>query len=923
VSVRCRLLRPIGPGVRLALLIALLAAPAWSQTTRAPEANDTALPRAAADAPALPAPPQPARVPTVQAPSIPSPTPPPGVQPASPQTGPATGVAVEPVLSPVQPPPPAPVPPLVRALPSFDDILEPIARSSAALEVLEKQVDRFKTSESGLSQQRGDIDAVILDMDKTGDSLGPQIAAVRVQLEKLGAAPKEDQPGEAAPIAAERTRLISVSTTLEGAFKSTELIKVRARQLIARVQDLRHGLFAQNLFQRTASPLRPDVWRQIAIAYPSALIQLQAVSGTWSAIIKGHPNEALAVFGAVIATFSILWIITRRAILRLLPAAPIRPPTFTLRAATATLAAPLYAAPGAAAAVVAYAGMEAADLIYSRVDALTEQLLQGALIYVVVSALGRAILEPSRSAWRLIALSDRSARVLSGSVRFIALVYMVDLIVNDVIRLLVLPLPFTVALSFITSLAFAVLLVRVVLTPFANPVPGASSGTAEPAIEVAGLDPADDPSRPRPGSLRPRWLKVPLLLMALLIVVSAFAGYVAFARFVAGQVVITGSAVVLVTLLHLAITTFARSTASAATVAGSMLKQGLGLDDGQRRAAGRALSAVLHVVLALVTLPAVLLAWGFSLEDVGSGLKSAVFGFQLGHFKISLANIALAISMTVGLLFATRLLQRWLQSGVLRADRMDQGIANSIHQGVGYFGIGLAALAGVSFGGIDITNLAILAGALSVGIGFGLQSIVNNFVSGLILLVERPIKVGDWIQVKGGEGHVRSISVRSTEIETFDRASLIVPNSELISNVVVNLTHRNALGRVAVKVSTSYKTDPDRVLAVLADVANSSPLIMQHPAPLISFDHFGADGLEFSIRVVVADVNKAYGVHTRLRSAIFKAFQANGIEFPTAERDIYLRDLDGVKGLIARVLEERARTAAASSSAPPVNRSDS
>ncbi len=799
-----------------------------------------------------------------------------------------------------EPPSAAPVP---LALPSFEEILEPITRANAAIELIAKQIERFKTSESGLAQQRTDLDSVLSDIEQVGAGLGPRLDSVRLQAEKLGPSPKPEQPEEAAPIAAERARLVSMSTTLEGAYKSTELIKVRARQLIARAQELRQGLFAQNLFQRTASPLLPGVWQQIGVALPSAMVQFNGVFGTWWGIVRGHPLEALLVFGLAGLTYLVGRLIARRSLSRLMPDIAGRPPSFTKRAAAASVAAPLYALPGVAAVLVAYVGLGSADLIYSRVEAFVEQLLQGSVIYLVIVALARAILEPRRPVWRLMNLSNGASRALLSSTGWIALVYVIDLVLKDILRLLALPLPFTVALSFATSLAFAALLLRVVMTPF-HSAPGTMT-----ALDGPGGDPAASP--PPLTRWQPRWLKIPLLGVAIVIAASTFAGYVAFGRFIAGQVVITGSAAVLVGLLHLAIKALTRSASNDSTLLGVLLGQGLSLTMEQRRGVGYMLSAVLHAVLALITVPAVLLALGFSLDDVSSGLKSAVFGFQLGHFKISLAQILLAIGLFVGLLFVTRLLQRWLQSGVLRAERMDPGIANSIHQGVGYTGIGLATLAAVSYGGIDITNLAILAGALSVGIGFGLQSIVNNFVSGLILLVERPIKVGDWIVVKGGEGHVRSISVRSTEIETFDRASLIVPNSELISNVVVNWTHRNALGRIAIKVNTSYKSDPDHVLAVLATVAKASTQILQQPAPLITLDHFGNEGLEFTMRVVVADINKALGVQTNLRAAIFKAFVAEAIEFPTAERDIYLRDLDGVKSLVARVLEERARGAAA------------
>ena len=182
----------------------------------------------------------------------------------------------------------------------------------------------------------------------------------------------------------------------------------------------------------------------------------------------------------------------------------------------------------------------------------------------------------------------------------------------------------------------------------------------------------------------------------------------------------------------------------------------------------------------------------------------------------------------IALLFATRLIQRWMREQALQQSRMDPGIANSIDTVVGYAGIALAALLAISYAGLDITNLAIVAGALSVGIGFGLQSIVNNFVSGLILLIERPIKVGDRIVVGDQQGHVRRISVRATEIETFDRASLIVPNSELITGRVLNWTHRDSLGAVNVKVGVGYDADPEQVIAILKKCAEEHPAGAAH-----------------------------------------------------------------------------------------------
>ena len=172
---------------------------------------------------------------------------------------------------------------------------------------------------------------------------------------------------------------------------------------------------------------------------------------------------------------------------------------------------------------------------------------------------------------------------------------------------------------------------------------------------------------------------------------------------------------------------------------------------------------------------------------------------------------------------------------------------DSIRTGVGYVGICAAALIAMSYAGFNLSNLAIVAGALSVGIGFGMQSVVSNFVSGLILLAERPIKVGDLVVAAGEEGYVRKISVRSTEIETFDGANVLIPNSFFISEKVKNWTLRNNTGRITIHVSVPHGTDPRQVTAILQQVAKAHPAIMRTPAPFIDFEDFGAGTFDFKL----------------------------------------------------------------------------
>lgn len=292
-----------------------------------------------------------------------------------------------------------------------------------------------------------------------------------------------------------------------------------------------------------------------------------------------------------------------------------------------------------------------------------------------------------------------------------------------------------------------------------------------------------------------------------------------------------------------------------------------------------------------------------------SGLRRLAADIEVGGIRIPLLRILGALAVFVAAVALTRLVRRWIDRAVPAAG-VDAGVRHSVLAVLGYAGYALAAVVAVAMAGLDITNLAIVAGALSVGIGFGLQSIVNNFVSGLILLVERPLKVGDWVIVKDREGIVRRISVRATEIETFDRASVIVPNSDLVGGTLVNLTHRGSAGRLVVKVRVSYRADPERVMDLLADAAASTPGLLADPPPRVSIDALGPDGMELAVQVVLADIRGRIDVQTQLRLRILKALQAAGIEISHAQSDVHLRDLDGIRQLVTQALAQRAARAA-------------
>ncbi|PID33625.1 MAG: hypothetical protein CR955_01610 [Thiotrichales bacterium] len=290
---------------------------------------------------------------------------------------------------------------------------------------------------------------------------------------------------------------------------------------------------------------------------------------------------------------------------------------------------------------------------------------------------------------------------------------------------------------------------------------------------------------------------------------------------------------------------------------------------------------------------ALMYIWGSSQQHISSLLNTLKSGIQVGSMNFDLLNIVYALLVLIITLGLLPYVKNNLVTSWLKHSNLSRGAKEATQTLVGYVGVAIAILWALFILGVNFQNIAIIAGALSVGIGFGLQNIVNNFVSGLILLFERPIRRGDWIVVGSTEGYVRDISIRSTTIQTFSRADVIVPNSELISNQVTNWMLTNNIGRLVAPIGVAYGSDVNKVIDILTSIAKEHPdVIADQPNYRIRalFLSFGDNSLNFELRCYVRNVDDRILILSDINLSIDKAFREAGIEIPFPQRVLHMQN---------------------------------
>lgn len=290
-------------------------------------------------------------------------------------------------------------------------------------------------------------------------------------------------------------------------------------------------------------------------------------------------------------------------------------------------------------------------------------------------------------------------------------------------------------------------------------------------------------------------------------------------------------------------------------------------------------------ILGILTLLAV---WGVSVDLLIAKIKSFLVGFNIGGIHISITSILLGIISFFILLSLFKMLKNSFINGNLSKIEMTDGLRNSVVSSIGFLGFIISGILAIAVMGGSLSSIAIIAGALSFGVGLGLQNMVSNLAAGMTILWERPIKIGDWVVINGQEGIVKQINMRSTELETFDKSTVIIPNSDILSKSLTNYTYSGKLGRVVIKVGVGYDSDVKQVMEELIKIAGTNPHVLLTPAPAVNFSNLGDNSLDFQLNCFTSDVFNRSAISDDLREKIINRFRELNIDIPFPQRTVHL-----------------------------------
>ncbi len=717
-------------------------------------------------------------------------------------------------------------------------------------------------------------------------ALQPELDQFDARLAQLGPA---EEAGEDAAIIQLRQRLERERGRIDAEIKRGKLLAEDARQLGESIEKRRARQFGQQLGRKVASPLSPALWQQFATHLPDDLARLrslyrQARAGLLGAVERhgwGIPLAGLGVALLLVLPLR-LWL---RRLGRRYAASPHAPAGRLRRTGLAVWLLLVGTLLPGVAAMVLVGGLHAVDAIPPRLEAVAGVFILASFVAAFIAAVASSQLLPRRPSWRLLDIDDPAAARLQQFAWGAALLTWVSLLLRDINRAARTSDVVTVMLDGLIALTWVALIMGVLTT--------LAGLHRRRAVAAARIERQEGASGKPPGRApRSGWLVLARLggyLTVLAALVASLLGYLNLALFIAQQMLWVTAVVLATTLLLKFADDLALWLLAPHSTFGRLLRLSTGMPAARLEQGGVLLSAALRVLLVLAGISALVAPFGNASALYG-GMETLLSGVTVGGHLLRPSTVFWALVVLLLGLAVMRVVQRWLVDTWLPKTGLDAGARNSISTVAYYLGIVLAVLWSLATLGIGFEKLALLASALSVGIGFGLQAITQNFVSGLILLAERPVKIGDWVKIGDLEGDIRRISVRSTEIQVGDRSTLIVPNSELITKTIRNMTAADALGRIQLQFSVPLGTDVAMLRGLLLDIYAANPTVLEQPAPSVFIDSISGGLVAINSFAYVPTSRNVYGTRSELLFELLQQVAAHDIRMVTPTEIRVLQD---------------------------------
>lgn len=703
------------------------------------------------------------------------------------------------------------------------------------------------------------------------------LADTRKLLAPLEIRPGADAPPESDAVKQERQRLTEQATISEGRVKQGEVVVARADQLLERLTKRRSAVVLQTLLHRDVPPLSRKVLTKLGPEVSASVQSLSSALAAWSAKdmaalgSDGHTLVLLAIWAAI--TFGLWW--TGRALRRRFGHSQTHEPGHRDRTISVAID-----GLGLVLVPILAVWLVGRVLLASQppppLDNLVSELVFRVFILLLVLGMTSAALSPSRPEWRVAPFTDDSAQRLFHAIRRLMIAGLaLDFIYVAFVR----SGTDREAVAAVSALVLATIVALLTLPALGN--------RAWQAERPEGSD--------RPTMIGGTWWSIARLLLSLAVLSSigfTLAGYATLASTLNGALSETCLLIGVALLLHRLGADLLETAAAPDTPSGRWVRHRLGLaPDSKVR--GQYLALLLFDLLLVLGLAvAIPTAWDVDMDAIAQAFGQLMHGIKLGGVTISLGNIGAAILAFAMCMLVARLIRGVVRDRVMPTVEAPLPLRQSVDAGLNYAGVLIAILVGVGALGVDFTNLAIVLGALSVGIGLGLQNIANNVISGVILLMERPIKAGDWVVVNGHEGFVRRINIRATEIETFQRTHVIVPNSMFLQSPVINRTYADTSSRVEIQITVPLPTDVTQLEAILREAALAHPRVLRVPTPIVRFVRVGTAGLDFELFVFVSNLEDRLTVMNDLNRALLARLIEEKIIDPRPVPELRLRDLD-------------------------------